>query len=135
MRVEGPADSITVEARDASIQEVFAALGATYGVQIHGSTGLDTVINGTYQGSLPRVIGRLLIGFNYVAKSSAGNLDVTILDSSKGALAPGGAKPRAPFFRDVGSAPNPAATRGGTSIANRHDTAGNSAATTGSVER
>jgi hypothetical protein len=134
-RVEGPADALTVEARAASIQEVLAALGAAYGVQIHGSTGLDAVIDGTYEGSLQRVIGRLLAGFNYVAKSSAGNLDVTILSAPNGAASPGGMKQRAPFVREVASSPNPLAVRGGTSIANRRNTAETSPAATGSVPR
>jgi hypothetical protein len=82
-RIEGRIDSVTVEARDASLAEVLAALRATLGLRMRGSKPADQVISGTFRGPLPKVIGRLLDGNDYVAKYSENAIEIIVLASSK----------------------------------------------------
>jgi len=72
VRVSGQADAVIVETREASVEEVLAALRASFNLQYRTSGALNRVMTGTYSGSLQRVIARLLEGHNYVMQSSAG---------------------------------------------------------------
>src|SRR3954471_4401536 len=74
--ITGREDGLRVEARDASVQEVLAALGARFGLRYRNITGLDRRINGTYEGSLHRVVTRLLDGSSYVLSTGDGHLEV-----------------------------------------------------------
>lgn len=69
-----------LDARHTTIVEVFAALHRTFGVSYNSWIVLDEDVNGTYSGSLRRVIARVLDGYNYVIKQDNGTLDVIILD-------------------------------------------------------
>jgi hypothetical protein len=80
IRIHGDAAAMRLDARHVPIADVFAALKTNYDVSYTSWTVLDDDINGTYSGSLRRVIARLLDGYNYVIKQNDGKLDVTILD-------------------------------------------------------
>jgi hypothetical protein len=82
-QVEKQKDVVTLTVRDASITEVLAALGARLRLRIDASWGLDEVVSGTYQGSLQQVIGRLLVGYDYVTKYSEEAVDIIVLGSSQ----------------------------------------------------
>lgn len=79
VRVEGETQFVTIQARDASIAEVIAAVGVGLGLRIRLSTAIDQVVSGTYQGPVQRVIGRLLGGRDYIAKYSDGAIDIIVL--------------------------------------------------------
>ena len=66
VRVTGPPEAIRLEAHDAPVQEVLAALNASFGLRYRGVAGLDRRISGTYQGPLPRVVRRLLDGYDFI---------------------------------------------------------------------
>ena len=66
VRVTGPPEAIRLEAHDAPVQEVLAALKASFGLRYRGVEGLDRRISGTYQGPLPRVVRRLLDGYDFI---------------------------------------------------------------------
>ena len=85
-----------LDARHMPIADVFAALKTTYGVSCDSWIVLDDDINGTYSGSLRRVIARLLDGYNYVIKQNEGELDVTILDRRGARAVPSAMLPSAP---------------------------------------
>jgi hypothetical protein len=84
VRVTGRIDSVTVEARDASVHEALAALSATFGLRVHNSAALDQPVSGTYRGSLQQVVARLLAGRDYVATYSAGNAEIRIFGPGNG---------------------------------------------------
>jgi hypothetical protein len=75
VRVEGPIDSIMLEASNASVREALEALSA-FGLLVQNSAGLDRQISGTYQGSLGRVVSALLVGRNYMAIHSGGRVEI-----------------------------------------------------------
>src|SRR5437879_5843635 len=78
VRVNGAPGTVQVEARDASIEEVLAALSADYGLQYKSTASLDRRVTGTYQGSLQRVVRRLLDGYDYVLKTEADGIEVMV---------------------------------------------------------
>ena len=68
VRISGQMDALKVEAREASVEEVLAALRASVNLQYRTSDALNRVMTGTYNGSLQRVVARLLEGRNYVMR-------------------------------------------------------------------
>jgi hypothetical protein len=80
VRVTGQADALIVETREASVEEILAALRASFNLQYRTSGALNRVMTGTYTGSLQRVIARLLEGHNYVMQSSAGGSALIVFE-------------------------------------------------------
>ena len=78
VRVSGQADAVIVETREASVEEVLAALRASFNLHYRISGALNRVMTGTYTGSLQRVIARLLEGHNYVMQASAGGGELIV---------------------------------------------------------
>jgi hypothetical protein len=71
VRVTGAADSVLIEANEATVEEALAALQASFNLRYRTGTALKRAVTGTYAGSLPRVIARLLSGYDYAIQSSA----------------------------------------------------------------
>ncbi|MEA2991004.1 MAG: hypothetical protein QOG83_3715 [Alphaproteobacteria bacterium] len=80
--VSGEAAALTVEAHDAALQEVFAALGTSFGLQVTIPQAVDRSISGTYAGSLPEIIPRLLDGFDFFTRQIGDHLEVVIFGAS-----------------------------------------------------
>jgi hypothetical protein len=78
-KVSGTLDAVMVEAQNATIEEILAALGARFDLEYHSAANLTAKVNGTYQGSLRRVLTRLLDGRDFVIKTNDGRIDVTVL--------------------------------------------------------
>jgi hypothetical protein len=114
-RIEGPADSVRLQLRDASVQEAIEALGARYDLRLRTETPLDRRISGDLAGPLARVLSRLLDRYDYVVRSADGALDVVVLGNRRGQAAVGGfatsraqaAAPRAGDFVPVTPAAAP----------------------------
>jgi hypothetical protein len=81
--ITGAEDGLTVEARGASVQEVLAALGTKFGLRYRNITVLDRRIDGTYEGSLHRVVTRLLDGSSYVMSTDGGHIEVIVVGAAK----------------------------------------------------
>jgi len=110
-RIEGPADSIRMQLRDASVQEAIEALGAHYHVRLRADAPLERRISGDFAGPLPRVLSRLLERYDYVVKSADGALDVVVLGDRRGQTAVSGFANRPPVPRTGDFVPvAPAAT-------------------------
>src|SRR5262249_27917626 len=77
--VEGDGDVVRVEMREASLDEVLAAVGAAFNLNIHAAGSLDRSLSGRCEGSLQRVLSCVLTGQNYVLKHSSGGVEVTVL--------------------------------------------------------
>lgn len=79
IRVEGSASNVHVDARDAPVADVLATLGQRFGLRIRGAVG-DGRISAHLDGSLRRVIARLLDGYNYVIRTDDDGLEVMVLN-------------------------------------------------------
>lgn len=77
----GTPEAVRLEANQASLREILAALENSYGVRYRASIDLDRPITGTFSGSLARVIAHLLDGYDYVVKVSSGSVEITLLQS------------------------------------------------------
>src|ERR1700761_6265118 len=79
VRVSGTADALKMEAQGATLEEALRALQMSFQLQYGGTGALNGVVNGTYSGSVPHVVARLLEGRDYVIHASAGGFAVRIL--------------------------------------------------------
>ncbi len=79
--LSGTAEALRLEAREASLEDVLRALRTSFKFQYEGTAALDNIINGSYSGSLPRVVTHLLDGRNYVMRGTTGDLVVEIFGS------------------------------------------------------
>src|SRR5262249_46972634 len=74
----GSASKIRLQARDASIADILAALGERFALRYRGTPeggGMTT----TVEGPLRRVVARLLDGYNYVIHSRGDELEGIVL--------------------------------------------------------
>ncbi len=81
--ITGVQDDLTLEAHDASIQDVLAALGTKFGLRYRNITAIDRRFDGTYEGSLHRVMTRLLDGSSYVMSTDGGQIEVIMVGGAK----------------------------------------------------
>jgi hypothetical protein len=82
-QVSGNSDAVQVEAQNAPVEEILAALAKNFNVQFRSSADLDKRLTGTYEGTLNQVVARILIGYNFVVKSGDKGLEVILLGSAK----------------------------------------------------
>jgi hypothetical protein len=78
MQVSGTPKAVTIEARDAPLEEILAALNRAFGVHYQVSVNLDKRLSGTYEGSLPQVLTAILHGYNFVIYTDNGAMAVTV---------------------------------------------------------
>jgi hypothetical protein len=89
VHVTGDPEAVRVDASDAPIEEVLAALGQSFGLQHRSSGPLTRRVTGTYEGSLPRIVRRLLDGYDFVMKSGSTNLEVVVIGVAPAEARPG----------------------------------------------
>src|ERR1039458_7739685 len=63
LQVGGSPQAVSIDAQNTSIKEILDALGKTFGVHFQSSANLEKQLTGTYEGSLPRVLMRVLEGY------------------------------------------------------------------------
>jgi hypothetical protein len=89
--VQGTVADVRVEARDATVADILAALGQRFALRFRGlPTGRP--VTATFAGPLRRVLARVLDGNDYVIESRGTGVEVTVL----GAGAPRQALPAVP---------------------------------------
>lgn len=81
VRVQGEARDVRVEARDATVADILAALGERFALRYRGSTGSQAV-TANFEGPLRRVVARALDGYNYVIRERGDGLEVIVLSST-----------------------------------------------------
>ena len=69
--VQGPAMDIRLEARNATVDEILAALRARYALGIHGNSA-NRRVTATYEGPLRKILARVLDGYDYVIEPKGG---------------------------------------------------------------
>jgi hypothetical protein len=83
--VEGDALAVRIEVREASVDEVLAALVRAFDLRIRSAATLDRRTSGTYRGSLDSVISQVLNGYDYVVKHAPGSMSVVVVGKSQNA--------------------------------------------------
>jgi len=78
---QSASDALMVEAHDATLREVFDALGAVRQIEYRVTPELSQPVNGTYAGTLPRILSRLLDGHDYVIQWTASGLRIDIVSA------------------------------------------------------
>ena len=108
-RVDGGPQDVRLDVRDASVDEALAALGARFPLKYQSKMSLDRRINGTYEGTLERVISRVLEGYDFILKINRGNIEIIVLRTGRSAepagVAPSIPQPRQPPTPSVGGEP------------------------------
>jgi hypothetical protein len=94
VRVQGAVDHVRLEAHDATIEEILAALRAQFDVRYHG-TALNRRVTATYEGPLRKILARVLAGYDYVIEPKGDYIEVVVLSAG----APRAAIPPAPIIR------------------------------------
>lgn len=77
-QVRGTPNAVRLNANNATIDQIMAALGRAFSFHYTSSAHLDQRISGVYEGSLAHVVARLLASHNFVLKRSNGQIDVTV---------------------------------------------------------
>jgi hypothetical protein len=108
--VSGTPQAVRIEAQNTSVADILAALGRDFGVKYTSSADLDRPITGTYEGSLQRVLARVLDGYDFVVKMRDGRVDLTVLGTGGGPAAAVAAATPAPTPSAPKAAPVAAAT-------------------------
>jgi hypothetical protein len=73
---------LVVEARDATVQQILEALGESRQVHFKPSEALSRHVTGTYSGTLPRVLSRILEGLDHVIRSTSSGTQVDIVGAA-----------------------------------------------------
>jgi hypothetical protein len=74
---------VQIEARDASVAQVLAALQASGLIRLSGSDQLSRTVSGTYTGTLPQVLSRILDGQSYFLRVTASGTELHAVDASR----------------------------------------------------
>jgi hypothetical protein len=77
--VTGQPDAVSIEVRDATVEDVLVALGQSFGLQHRSAAPLARPISGTYKGSLSQVLRRVLDGYDFILKTGAEKLEVVVI--------------------------------------------------------
>jgi hypothetical protein len=101
-QVRGSPEAVTIEARNTSVEEILKALSGTFDVHYRSSANLQMQVTGNYEGSLHRVMKRILDGYSYFLKTGDGRIDITVLDAPRTAPSSSASTP----FRVVGLPPD-----------------------------
>ena len=87
VRVQGQAGDVRVEAHDATVAEILAAMGERFALRYRGTTGSDGV-TATFDGSLRYVVGRVLDGYNYFIETRGDGLEVVVVGAASSQAVP-----------------------------------------------
>ncbi len=75
---------LEIEAHDARVREVLEALRASHIIHFRTKNPLARVVTGTYSGTLPHVLSRILEGYSYFLQVSVSGTMLRIVDAVPG---------------------------------------------------
>src|SRR5450755_881087 len=78
VRVSGSKDAMTVQVKNASLEDIIAAVNGTLHVKISVAPASNIPITGTYSGSLRRVFARMLAGQDFILNSSGDRMTIIL---------------------------------------------------------
>lgn len=99
---EAGGDRLTVEAHDATLGQVLDALRAVRPLHLHATGALNRPVTGTYSGSLPRVLSRILDGYDHVIHLTATGIELDVLGVGQGERASAPAAGTVTVVRNIG---------------------------------
>jgi hypothetical protein len=111
-QVRGTPKAVVVEAQNASVREILIALAEAFEVQFKSSSNLDKRLTGTYEGTLQQAVSRILKGYDFVVKSGAAGLEITLLGAGEPVAVAKTRLPQMAAATAPASVPQPAATAG-----------------------
>ena len=79
VQVGGRPEAVHLEARDASLHDVLAALHDRFKLRYRTIDALDTQTTGVFDGPLSRVAARVLDGYDYAMRITSDGVDVLVL--------------------------------------------------------
>jgi hypothetical protein len=74
---------LAIEAHDATVQQVLDALGTSRPIRYKASEALSRHVTGTYSGTLPRVLSRILDGYDHVIRSTSSGIQVDFVGTAQ----------------------------------------------------
>jgi hypothetical protein len=74
---------LVIEAHDATVRQVLDALGHSHTIRFQASEALSRVVTGTYTGTLPRVLSRILTGYDHVIRTTASGIAIDIVGAAQ----------------------------------------------------
>jgi hypothetical protein len=77
--ISGQTNAVRIVANGESVTDILVALGRALNLETRTAAALDRTISGVYEGSLRRVIARLLNGYDFFIEQSQGRLRVVVL--------------------------------------------------------
>jgi hypothetical protein len=80
--VDGLSSAIRLDVHHATLEDILSALAGPCNLTHSSSIALADLREGTYSGSLERVISRLLDGYDYVIRRERDHLDLWVLGKS-----------------------------------------------------
>jgi hypothetical protein len=84
LHVQGSSAAVHLEVRQTTIAQVLAALMTVYDMSYSASIPLERLLDGTYTGSLRRVVSHVLQGYNFAIEQDNTKLVVIIFDKGGG---------------------------------------------------
>jgi hypothetical protein len=78
VQVRGTQQAVSVNAQNASVEEILSAIRNAFGVRYRSSINLQQETTGTYEGSLYRVLQRILESYDFIVKTSEAGTEITI---------------------------------------------------------
>jgi hypothetical protein len=78
-QVQGTPEAVRIDTQNSSIEEVLTALGNAFELRYRSSANLAKQLSGTYEGSLQRVVARVLEGYDFVLRNNKGKIEITVL--------------------------------------------------------
>ena len=76
---------LVIEAHAASVQQILDALGQSYTLRFKTPDALSRQVTGTYTGTLPRVLSRILDGYDHVIRSTNSGIELDIFETTQSA--------------------------------------------------
>jgi hypothetical protein len=77
------AGGLTVEAHDATVHQILDALGQSHTIRFQASEALSRQVTGTFSGPLPRVLARILDGYDNVIRTTASGIQIDFVEAAK----------------------------------------------------
>ena len=74
---------LVIEAQDATVQQILEALAETRPIRFQPSDALARHVTGTYAGTLPRVLSRILAGYDHVIRSTQSGLQIDVVGAAQ----------------------------------------------------
>jgi hypothetical protein len=101
VHVSGSKGAVTVQAKNASLEDIIAAVNSALNVKISMVPAINNTVTGTYSGSLRRVFARMLAGHNYALSSLGDQIKIIIILATQAGTGTG---LRPPAINDAASA-------------------------------